>query len=183
MSTNMEDDREARDLWERWRDAAAGEGRSPCPGENDLAEYLDGRASKKRSREIEEHISSCSACSDALVELRSLLGGELMDVPSGVKERARDLVRARPERASAAVVLFPARPSAPFEYLRVSAGWAAAAVLIVVACAAGAALGTGTNQNRRAMASAALSETIFEVPGSIRLAVSSQSHNVLNGGL
>ena len=67
-----------------------------CPGEEKLADYLEGRLTEGARLEMEEHLSDCDVCLEALVVTRSLVRAEgqvgLDSVPARVTESAVDLL-------------------------------------------------------------------------------------------
>lgn len=67
-----------------------------CPDEERLGEYLEGRLSEEDRSQMEEHLSDCQICLEALVITNSLVRGrdgfELHPVPDGVTEAAMHLV-------------------------------------------------------------------------------------------
>jgi len=134
MNRDLEGSEVGKSHWSLFRDAATAENKSACPEANDLAAYLEGVASRRQRDAIEEHLAKCASCVDALVETRSLLGGEISAAPAGVVARAKALVaRTVPgERAWA--------PRLPFWWDE-ALGWSAAAVVVMGACVLGLMLG------------------------------------------
>jgi len=130
-------------LWKRYQKGIAKEHRSPCPDASLLAAYLDGNASGKSARLIEEHLLTCPDCLEAIFEIRSLQKAQLIDVPDRLKERAKELVPARRPRERKVTLPLPGLRDALFLYLRRSAAWALAAAGIIIACVGGMKLGGG----------------------------------------
>jgi hypothetical protein len=68
----------------------------PCPDEERLADYLEGRLSEQGRSQMEEHLSDCQICLEGLVITNSLArgrgGSELDPVPDKVTEAAALLV-------------------------------------------------------------------------------------------
>jgi len=70
--------------------------KNPCPHEESLMDYLEGRLSDGDRSQIEEHLSNCQACLEALVVAKAMTDDrdhlELEPVPKGVTQAAVDLV-------------------------------------------------------------------------------------------
>ncbi len=62
-----------------------------CPGDQDMAAYLDGRLPPVERARFKAHLDRCAACREAVAELCALLGVELPDAPDAVKDRAKGL--------------------------------------------------------------------------------------------
>jgi hypothetical protein len=77
--------------------------RKSHPGEEMLADYLEGRLSDDDRAEMEGHLSTCESCLDELIADRDLLrnreGVDLEEVPSRVTEAAVHLVTERGSRS------------------------------------------------------------------------------------
>lgn len=71
---------------------------SPCPSQEELAAYLDGRLRCRERREIEAHLAECAGCRAAIIELRHILRAltaEPAAVPAAVLRAARNIVQDR----------------------------------------------------------------------------------------
>ena len=70
-----------------------------CPVEEKLADYHEGHLAEEDRLEMEEHLSDCPVCLDALVVTSTLVRGEdkleLESVPVRVTESAIDLITKR----------------------------------------------------------------------------------------
>ncbi len=68
----------------------------PCPDEERLLDYLEGRLSEEDRSQIEEHLSNCDTCLEGLVVTNGLVRGrvswELDPVPTRVTDGAVHLV-------------------------------------------------------------------------------------------
>ena len=73
--------------------------KTPCPDEEMLADYLEGRLFDGERHEIDEHLSGCDICLEDLMVARSLVRGgdslELDPVPSQVTQAAVSLVNSQ----------------------------------------------------------------------------------------
>ena len=147
MQKDPEQNKEDKLLWERYRDNTGRADRAPCPDANSLAAYLEGNASGRTVRKIEEHLAGCPDCPAALGELRSLLNLPAREVPARVTEREKELVPPR-RRPAEILPLFGI-------YWRRAAGWAVAAACVVAAGATGMELGSRAVIDRRQLAAAA----------------------------
>lgn len=71
----------------------------PCPGEEKLVDYIEGRLSGEDRSQVEEHLSDCPICLEGFVVTNSMIRGrdrfELDPVPTEVTEAAVHLVSSR----------------------------------------------------------------------------------------
>jgi hypothetical protein len=78
--------------------------KSPCPDEEMLADYLEGRLAADERPGLEEHVSECAICLEGLVVAGSLFHKEdfleLDEVPPEVTEEAVLLLQSHHSRAS-----------------------------------------------------------------------------------
>lgn len=144
MESFIDENEKDRDIWERYRDSAQTRIHSPCLDINALTAYMNGLAPGKLRWSVEEHMSFCPACLEALVELRSLLRERVHDAPPAVVERAKGLVATPIPGKQRFIAELPYWLVNPYAYLRNAAGCAAALVLILAACTAGFIMGKGT---------------------------------------
>jgi len=160
MNENDRRDGAGRDLWRRFvRPPAGGPAASPCPGDADWAAYLAGALSKTRRSGLEAHLLSCSACLDALAELRGLLREDPVTAPADVVARARGLIGA-PRGGDAPVPVFRKLREAALPRRWVLA---AAAALVLVSAAGGWRLGRTARADQRRLGACLASEISFGV--------------------
>jgi len=138
MICQPDDPRKGKELWDRFRRGVSPGGIAPCPDATDLAAYADGGASRRKVREMEEHLAACPACLDAVRDLRSLLMAEFQDIPADLTERAKGLVREPAPARGLSWIWLPALT------LRSAPVWATAAALVLAVCAAGYRMGKGS---------------------------------------
>ena len=157
---NNENDRK---IWERVRRQLPRQSRSSCPDAIELAAYLDGNASEGPTHDLEDHLSTCPACLDALGELRVLMGGTPGAAPLGVIDRAKGLIaeQARPVRRARWRFPWPERLA--FPRLGYSFRLAAAGVAVAVVCVTGVHLGQSTLMNHIEIRQSSLSAVSFKV--------------------
>ena len=137
MIRQSDDPRKGKELWDRWRGVSPRRG-AHCPDVIDLAAYADGRASRRKVREMEEHLAACRACLEALRDLRSLVMEECGNIPADIAERAKGLVREPVPARGLSWAWLPALT------LRSAPVWAASALLVLAAGTAGYFLGQGS---------------------------------------
>ncbi len=135
-------------LWEKYRGVPERAGALACPAAKLLGAYLDGLASGREARAVEEHLSSCPSCLAAFRELRSRRLEMIPAVPPRVLERAKSLVAAPPP----AIREFLGIPDTISAYLRRTAGWAAAAACIAAAAFTGFSLGRSAVLDQKQLA-------------------------------
>jgi hypothetical protein len=77
---------------------------NPCPDEERLVDYTEGRLSEDDQSQIEEHLSECHLCLDTFILMREMAENleqfELEHVPKRVTETAVDLVTKRHFKSS-----------------------------------------------------------------------------------
>ncbi len=84
-------------LWQR----AAGAGRTlsvACPGQLELASYLDGQLSDPQVESLEAHLADCRECRQAVTDARLIMAeaaASTSTVPQTVIKSAQSLVRER----------------------------------------------------------------------------------------
>ncbi|MFC1504800.1 zf-HC2 domain-containing protein, partial [Spirochaetota bacterium] len=92
-----------RELWNKFSSLSEKRKTSECISFEMMASFVDGKASKKETKKVEEHISACSACRDALTHMNEMQDLKAFNVPEGIKREVKDLVsEATRRRVSAA---------------------------------------------------------------------------------
>jgi hypothetical protein len=80
----------------------------PCPDEEKLLDYLEGRLAEEDRFEVEEHLSDCQTCLDALVITTGMVRDEdrleLDPVPAEVTESAVQLVTSQCTKSCGALM-------------------------------------------------------------------------------
>lgn len=142
MSEPEPDDRA---IWRGHRAARGSAAPSPCPDEQDLAAFLDGRAETQAER-IEAHLVDCARCLEAVLEARQAEGEPLPMLPEPLRQRLQAIVARETTRR---------RP------LGAVAGWAALAAALLLAGSTGFVLGMRTFADRRDAAQRMSAELSF----------------------
>ncbi len=177
MICQPDDPRRGKELWDRFRRAVDPGKIAHCPDAAGLAAYADGRVSRSKVREIEEHLSACPACLAALCELRSLLATELRDIPADIGRRAKGLVREPAPARGPSWVWLPAFT------LRSAPVWAASAALILASCTAGYLMGRGSSSESGPGISSNYMAPGFNLNGAGETGGGDVSPHVFTGGL
>ncbi len=159
---SQDQDRKDRQLWDRVRSGVIGERKTPCPDANSLAAYIDGAISRERIADMEDHLTSCPDCLDALCELRSIMSEEPVDVPPEFVQGAKGLISAPAQERERFAIRLSRWLGMPHTSMRQSFRMAAAAGLIVIACIAGAHLGRSTMTNLKKIEKSSVAALSFE---------------------
>jgi len=149
------DERELLRRFSRGVRRAAG----PCPGELELAAYVDGLAGEAGRASIEAHLARCSSCLEAAVQARGLTAAAVPEAPMAVAARARGLVPA-------------GRAVGRLRTWRRVAGWAAAAAATIAVGFAGLRAGSAIRV-RSQTAGWVAGEVTFQPPAAYREVLSS----------
>ena len=166
MLRDQSQNEEEKRLWERFQENASRE-KVPCLDDNDFGSYLEGRLSGRRLRVAEEHLAVCSACLDKLIEIRSLLGIEAVEVPEEIKQRVKDLVAEAPSAEREYAVKFTLPPWKLLLKPKESLQWALAFAAVFMACFAGMRLGRDTFLFRTRAVSSILIDVSLNETGSV----------------
>ena len=81
-----------------------GKANSPCPDEETLVCFSEGRLSKGELEKIQEHIISCRRCAEVISLLCQRLKGE-REVPEFLVKKAKSLVEQRPLTSILEIIL------------------------------------------------------------------------------
>ncbi|HXY55310.1 MAG TPA: DUF2275 domain-containing protein [Nitrospirota bacterium] len=88
-----------------------------------LSEYIDGSIPSAAKAEIEEHLKTCAACSDALRELERTIEHiktvEQVEPPAWMTQKTMAKVRAETERRRRGFLFFPVRAKLPIQIFAV----------------------------------------------------------------
>ncbi|MEE9130161.1 MAG: zf-HC2 domain-containing protein [Phycisphaerales bacterium] len=127
-----------------WRSAAPTEPAlsAACPGQLELASYLDGRLSAAEVESIEAHLAACPECREAAADARLIVAAAARlrpGAPERVIESAQALVSAMPVHRPARA---QGRPSLGLKWRM--ARWLAAAAASVAICVFGYRTGTAS---------------------------------------
>ncbi|MCD4760890.1 hypothetical protein K8R42_03260, partial [bacterium] len=136
-----------RFIRERFISSAYISKKSVCPDSNDLAAYLEGRASKKQIRNIEEHLTFCPVCLNSLIELQSILREKLVIPPDYIKMKAKNLVPSEDYRKRGFIVRLPERITGLYPFVRKAIAVASIAAIITGVCFLGVKFGHDTLNN------------------------------------
>jgi anti-sigma factor RsiW len=139
----------------------------PCPDAMALSAWLDGRADQRVADQVESHLTSCPACLDAVMELRSLVAQGAQHrpaAPQAVLDHAKTLVqlpaqaRSRNQRATvpAAVLAWP-------HWAVGAAKWAAAAMVLLAIAYGGFTGGLQTSKYLAQRPAARANENVTSV--------------------
>lgn len=139
-----------RTFWRRYRGGRPAPAPSPCPGEEALAAFLEGRLEDEERERLLAHLVGCSGCLAAVEEAWRIEGTPLPALTDQLLRQLQGLVLAEAVR--------PARrwPVRPAVWLRRTPDWLVVAVALAVACWTGFFLGRG------ALTAAGLTDRIVE---------------------
>ncbi len=151
-----------------WRSAAPMEPAlsAACPGQLELASYLDGRLSAAEVESIEAHLAACRECREAAADARLIVAAAARSrpgAPERVIESAQALVSAMSVRQS---VRAQSRPSFGLKWRM--ARWPAAAAASVAICVFGYRTGTASIAStdlRLDQLATEMSFGVFDPPG------------------
>ncbi len=88
---NLMDDNELKRLL-RAREVVNGEPGRWCPGETELAAFVDHQLSEQDAARVERHLADCDACLELVALLTREPAGQPAAMPPRVRRAARDLV-------------------------------------------------------------------------------------------
>jgi anti-sigma factor RsiW len=134
-------------LWRRYR--SAGPRPSPeCPGESELAGFIDGRLPPDRHDTIEAHMADCPECLDALIQMRALQAeaGPGPVVPASVRSAIAEVLPAVAKEQGRGPARAGEAPPA-LSFGGVFAWSLATAAAAAVICVAGSRIGRATVEN------------------------------------
>ncbi|MCX6354865.1 MAG: zf-HC2 domain-containing protein [Candidatus Aureabacteria bacterium] len=177
MIRQPDDPRKGKESWERFRRGVSPRRDGHCPDAIDLAAYADGRASRRKVREVEEHLFACRVCLEALRDLRSLVVEEFGDIPADIAARAKGLVREPVPARGLSWTWLPALT------LRSAPVWAASALLVLAAGTAGYFLGQGSAAEGGAGIPSNYMAPGFSLTGADETAGSHASSSLFTGGV
>jgi len=83
--------KEERQLWSCFKKTSR-QRKTVCLNDNSLSAYLDGRLKGSKGKFMEEHLASCPACLEKLIQMRVLLAIEIEEAPLTMRQKAKDHV-------------------------------------------------------------------------------------------
>ncbi len=150
-----------KNIWKRFKSTTSEGNETTCPNTNDLAFYLEGKASEDEVQAIENHLAQCPACMNELTELRILLKEESKTPTREIIENAKNLVSVPIIKNQPIIIKHPVWLNSTYFNMKNNTGYAAAAVILIFFSVLGIKLGKDTFNSHRNISMTYVSEISF----------------------